>query len=362
MKCLEQIDQLREAIKSGNLSPGQMVGTEFAFSQQWGLARNTVRRGIELLVGEGLLERRPGKGLFVRPPNSTTRTVQVVVPNLAWSHQVKIARGAQEAGRECGVQTLVYDAHGQLQADLEMIRRLPQSPIDGAIIVSLHHRQFSEVLFELKASGYPFVLVDQRLHDLEVPTVEENNYEGGYLAGKHLAALGHRRVVFLGPLNFQVITERLNGFRDAMLDAGVLFDRSLVLDLGGDSVTEWMNERIDSTEEVLLPLLIKPNRPTAVFDASGDVAPFVYRTIQRAGLKVPSDVSVVSFDESPISGFLEPQVARVKHLWEEIGQAAFEMLVKQMNPDERRRPERLCEHRVMPVGWEPGKSLAPASE
>ncbi|MCC7084932.1 MAG: GntR family transcriptional regulator [Pirellulales bacterium] len=362
MKCLEQIDQLRESIKSGNLAPGDMVGTEFAFSQEWGLARNTVRKGIEVLVDEGLLERRPGKGLFVRSPHSATRTVQVIVPNLAWSHQVKIARGAQEAGREHGVQTLVYDAHGQLEADLEMIRRLPDSPIDGAIIVSLHHRRFSEVLYELKAGGYPFVLVDQRLHDLEVPTVEENNYEGGYMVGKYLAALGHKRAAFLGPLNFQVITERLNGFRDAMLDAGVLFDRSLVMDLGGESVTEWMNERIDKTEEVLLPLLAKPNRPTAVFDASGDIAPFIYRTAQRAELKIPEDVSVVSFDESPISCFLQPEVARVKHLWEEIGQAAFELLMKQMNPDERRRTARSSEHRVMPVGWDAGKSLAAVEE
>jgi DNA-binding LacI/PurR family transcriptional regulator len=361
MKCLEQIDQLRQSIKSGNIGPGEMVGTEFAFSQEWGLARNTVRKGIELLVDEGLLERRPGKGLFVRAPHSATRTVQVVVPNLAWSHHVKIARGAQEAGRERGVQTLVYDAHGQLEADLEMIRRLPDSSIDGAIIVSLHHRRFSEVLYELKAAGYPFVLVDQRLHDLEVPTVEENNYEGGYTVGKHLAALGHRRAVFLGPLSFQVITERLNGFRDAMLDAGVLFDRSLVMDLGGESVTEWMSERIEKTEDILLPLLKSPNRPTAVFDASGDIAPFVYRTAQHAGLTIPDDLSVVSFDESPMTCFLQPATARLKHLWEEIGQVGLEMLVKQMNPDERRRSEKDCEHRVMPVGWEPGQSLAVAS-
>jgi DNA-binding LacI/PurR family transcriptional regulator len=159
-------------------------------------------------------------------------------------------------------------------------------------------------------------------------------------------------------LNLQVITERLNGFRDAMLDAGVLFDRSLVLDLGGESVTEWMNERIERTEEVLLPLLREPNRPTAVFDSSGDIAPFIYRAAHTAGFKIPDDISVVSFDESPVSEFLFPEVARVKHLWEEIGQAAFEMLVKQMNPDERRKSDRACEHRMMPVGWNPGRSLA----
>jgi DNA-binding LacI/PurR family transcriptional regulator len=360
MKCLQQIDRLRQTIKRGDLPPGALVGTEFAFSQEWGLARNTVRRGIEVLVGEGLLERRPGKGLFVRGPEAATRTVQVVVPTLAWSHQVKIARGAQDAGRERGVQILVYDAHGRMEADLDVIRRLPDSAIDGAIIVSLHHRRFSEVLFELKAAGYPFVLVDQRLHELEVPTVAENYYDGGYLAGKHLAELGHRRVAFLGPLNLQIIVERLNGFRDAMLDAGVLFDRSLVVDLGGESVTEWMNERLEQVEDLLLPLFKRPDRPTAVFDGSGDIAPFIYRAAQRAGLRIPDDLSVVSFDESPICSFLQPSLARIRHNWEEIGQAALELLLRKMTPAERRSSRSDCEHRIIPVGWEAGESLAPA--
>src|SRR5687767_14892936 len=100
MKCLKQIAGLRQAITSGKLGPGDMVGTEFAFSQQWGLARNTVRRGVDTLISEGLLERRPGKGLFVRAPHTTTRTVQVVVPNLAWSHVLRIARGAQQMGAQ----------------------------------------------------------------------------------------------------------------------------------------------------------------------------------------------------------------------------------------------------------------------
>src|SRR5687767_13931739 len=117
MKCLDQISGLREAIKSGQLEPGEMVGTEFAFSQQWGMARNTVRRGITTLVNEGLLERRPGKGLFVRLPNSVTRTVQVVLPDLSWSHVIRIVRGAQEAGSNRGLHTQIYDAHGRMDLD-----------------------------------------------------------------------------------------------------------------------------------------------------------------------------------------------------------------------------------------------------
>src|SRR5918993_2270104 len=120
MQTLNEISELRQAIKSGKLAPGDMVGTEFAFSQKWGIARNTVRRRIAPLIDEGLVERRPGKGLFVSSPHSATRTVQVVVPDLSWTHVVRIVRGAQEVGADRGLHTQIYDAHGQLGLDLEM--------------------------------------------------------------------------------------------------------------------------------------------------------------------------------------------------------------------------------------------------
>jgi GntR family transcriptional regulator, arabinose operon transcriptional repressor len=185
MKCDKQIHQLRQSILSGRLKPGELIGTEFGFAEQWKLARSTVRRGIDALVQEGLLERQPGRGLFVcAKKERSTRVVQVVVPNLAWTTHVKIARGAQLAGNDHGVQTLVYDAHGQMKRDLEFLRKLPESHADGAIIVSMHDRRFTEVLFELKSKKFPFVLVGQQLHDLEVPTVVEDNYGGGYAIGQ----------------------------------------------------------------------------------------------------------------------------------------------------------------------------------
>jgi DNA-binding LacI/PurR family transcriptional regulator len=336
-----------------------MVGTEFGFSQQWGLARTTVRRGIEILVRDGLLERRPGKGLFVRPTPRATRLVQVVIPNLAWSQHLQVSRGAQEAGHEHGVQIQIYDAHGELERDLDVIRGLPDSHADGAIIVSLHDQKFNEVLFELKLSGFPFVLVDQRLKELELPSVEDDNHGGGYLVGRKLAELGHTKIAFLGPLRLPIVFERLNGFRDAMWDAGVQFDRSWVLDLGGENVTDWL-DKARSTEDMLHPILARTPRPTAIFDGSGDIAPFIYRAATKAGLRIPEDLSIVTFDDSPFNIILEPEVARLTHHWKEMGKSALEMLLKQMQvpAEPQNGKHQKSEHLVMPVEWSPGASLA----
>jgi DNA-binding LacI/PurR family transcriptional regulator len=354
----DQIAKLRRAIQTGKLAPGDCVGTEFAFSQKWGVARNTVRRRIDALVDEGLVERRPGKGLYVTLPRAATRTVQVIVPDLSWTHVIHIVRGAQQVGAERGLHTQIYDAHGQLQLDLDMLRRLPDGPTDGAIIVSLHHPKFTEVLVELKSTGYPFVLVDQRLRDIEVPSVEIDNYGGGYVVGQRLVELGHRRVGFLGPMSLQVMKDRMSGFRDAMLDAGLHFDRSLVLDLGGESVADWINMRPEATQDAVYELLQRPNRPTALFDGSGDVAPLIYRAVRHLGLRVPEDVSVATFDDSAkYSQFLEPKVAQLKHGWDALGRAAMEMLSPLMNGSQLNGKKLAVEHRVISPQWESGSSL-----
>src|SRR5690242_14376000 len=103
MSTVDQIAELRHAIVTGKLAPGELVGTENAFSQQWGVARNTVRRRISPLIHEGLLERRPGKGLYVGSPPATMRTVQVIVPDLSWTHAIRIVHGAQAVGARNGI-------------------------------------------------------------------------------------------------------------------------------------------------------------------------------------------------------------------------------------------------------------------
>jgi DNA-binding LacI/PurR family transcriptional regulator len=245
-----------------------------------------------------------------------------------------------------------------MEWDLEVVRQLPAGPTDGAILASLHHHWFSEVLFGLKASGYPFVLVDQRLQDLEVPTVEIDNYGGGYQAGQKIIEFGHRRIAFLGPMGLHVIVERLNGFRDALLDAGVLFDRSLVVDLGGDDLTDWLNTRLGATVDAVTQLLKAPNAPTAIVDVAGDVAPMIYRAVQQVGLRIPEDISVVTFDDSAtFSQLLSPQVSQHKHDWEAIGGAALELLLSEMGRAKRTGRREAAEHRVLPGTWVPGASI-----
>ena len=88
-------DRLRQSIRGGVYASGQLLGSEYELARREGISRMTVRRASELLVHEGLIERRPGKGLYVRSAGVSTRMIQMIAGNLQWEPSLQVARGAQ---------------------------------------------------------------------------------------------------------------------------------------------------------------------------------------------------------------------------------------------------------------------------
>jgi DNA-binding LacI/PurR family transcriptional regulator len=345
--------RLREEIETGHFQIGQRLASEHDLARQHRISRVTVRKASEHLINEGLIERRPGKGLFVTGRAGTgTSTIQVVAGNLSWAMCLHAARAVQERARENNCLVQLYDAHGSVESDLEVIRQLPNGPARGAVIMSLHAPAFAESIYELKKRGYPFVLVDQRLRDLEVSTVVADNYSGGYQLGQLLTKNGHRRIGFIGDLVADTVQERLAGLRDAMGDAGLPFDRHLIKDIKPENpLSDWTPLIIEHTHA----LMKSPQPPTAIFASCDANARAVYQVLADLGLSIPGDVSVVGFDDDPLTALLQPGLTTVRQQFAPMGQAAFELLQKQL--DDPRVP---AEHKVIPVILVERDSVAPA--
>ena len=326
--------KLRRRLQTGRVEPGAFVASECELARTEGVNRMLVRQAVDALIREGKLQRRPGRGVYVpeavRGVRETgRRVVQVIVPNLKIAMCVDIAQGAKEAGAKAGVQTQIYDAHRDLHADVEMVRRLPESSAQGAILASVHHKRFAETLYELKAAGYPFVLVDETLRDVEVPSVVADNYQGGLLAGRKLLEYGHRRISFLSFLGADTTQRRLEGLRDAMADHGLVLPRAFIGKLRVQGMDDWSSE----IDRVLREMLGRADRPTAIFFSPDTAAAIGYRTIRAMGLRIPEDVSIVGFDGDPVCRLLTPTLATVRQPTREMGIVAMEMLLALMDGD-----------------------------
>ena len=350
---MELAERIRSSVRRGDYGPGERIGSEHELARRENLARMTVRRTSEVLINEGLIERRPGKGLFVRESHVTTRMVQVVTGNLQWEPSAQVSRGVQSFARTQGIQVQLYDAQGSDDHDLTFVRQLPDTQARGAIILALHSAAFNEAVFSLRQRAFPFVLVDQCLQDIEVPSVTADNYGGGYQVGRALLDAKHRRIAFIGDLVATTVRDRLAGLRDAVAEAGIPFDRSLVMDIDAqkDRLGDW-SERIDRcTRDVMN----RPTPPTAIFFSCDAVARTAYRTLATLGLSIPRDVAVVGFDDDPLAEWLTPPLATVRQPFFDMGRVAMELLIRQMVDDNT-----TVERRQLPVQWIPRASLIPA--
>ncbi len=340
-------DRLRRSIREGGYRNGDLIGSEQGLAREQGISRMTMRRASELLINEGLVERRPGKGLYVceNGMRRGIRRIQVVAGNLGWEPSLQVSRGVQAVASEMRILVQLYDARGDTDLDLEMLRQLPEGSAQGAVIMSLHSRAFNDAVCRLATTGFPFVLADQRMRDLDVPSVTANNHDGGRQAAEHLIALGHTRIAFIGDLNATTVEGRLAGMRDAIADAGLPFVRSLVADVspGKASMDQWM----EFSEEAIRDLLARPEPPTAFFCSCDAIAHAVLRVGRSLGINIPGDVSVVGFDDAPLARMVSPGLTTIRQPFERMGHAAIELLMEQV--DGSAIVGAPAQHRVLPV-------------
>lgn len=141
------------------------------------------------------------------------------------------------------------------------------------------------------ASGVPCVVINNVVRDMAVSYIAVNNYKGGELAARHFVALGHVRIATItGNLKTQAGFERLDGFMKALEDSNISVPEEYVF--RGD----YSRYSARAGAERLFNL---KNRPTAIFAQSDDMALEVIAVAHERRLRVPEDISVIGFDDSP---------------------------------------------------------------
>ena len=177
----------------------------------------------------------------------------------------------------------------------------------------------------LLRKGFPFVSFGQSNPEWSFPWVDTDNRAGMYDAVGYLIGLGHRRIAFLGwPQDSLTGNFRLAGYRQALEEAGLPFREDYVL-------------RGDHTEAAgraaLANLLAMPEdqQPTAVAAVSDLMAIGVMNEAQSRGLEIGRELSVIGFDDAPLTEYLRPALTTLQQPIPEIGEALIGMLEAVLN-------------------------------
>ncbi|MEU6025101.1 LacI family DNA-binding transcriptional regulator [Micromonospora sp. NPDC048871] len=173
---------------------------------------------------------------------------------------------------------------------------------------------------QLRRQAIPVVVVDtDSASAASGPTVGSNNWNGGLLATRHLLDLGHRRIAIIsGPRDVLCARARTAGYRCAHEELGVPVDPDLVRS---------GTFHLDAGYTHGIELLSRPDRPTAVFAGSDLQALGVLRAARQLGLDVPGDVSVVGYDNLPVSAWSGPPLTTVNQPLRDMAGTATQMLL-----------------------------------
>jgi DNA-binding LacI/PurR family transcriptional regulator len=223
-----------------------------------------------------------------------------------------ISAGVTAAGRQ-----LVLALTETVEGGRPLERYLTPQHVDGVLLLSLHGDDPLPAL--LRDRGLPVVLGGRPSGHYNGPCVDVDNVGGARAGVAHLIERGRRNIATItGPLDMGAGQDRLRGYEQALADAGRTSDPTLV-EVGDFSEA--------SGEHAMRRLLERRGDLDAVFAADDLMAVGAMRALQEAGLRVPGDVAVVGFDDSPLSRVTTPPLTTVRQPVEVMGRAMAEILV-----------------------------------
>jgi DNA-binding LacI/PurR family transcriptional regulator len=243
---------------------------------------------------------------------ASTGALGLLVPSLRNPVYAEISRGAFERAWERSFVVVLAEDRGGGDAERAYERLVQAGRIDGLLIAGSHP---DSILPERAARApVPFVYVNRRQPDGQSVSMHEE--DAGALAARHLLELGHRKLAHLaGPQEIDTARRRLTGFLAATSEAG------LEPAVGHAAFDE------AAGHDVMRTLLDVPDPPTGVFTSNFNQAIGALAAAREAGMSIPDDLSLVTYDDDPISGYLSPPLTAIRMPMHEMGMAAVDAIL-----------------------------------
>lgn len=356
LKNSRLLETLSERIAQGVYLPGARLPAERDLAAEFELDRSAIRAALVELARVGQIVREPGcrprvsgaarPARPVQRPRPASRTIAVLLPQHASDH------GSREILR--GIAHLLHSQkapYRPLMFDLNL-RTAPRGAIEQQACTAVLEEDIAGAIVwptlepgslsgwrGVQAAGRPVVFVDRCDDDFLCDFVGVDNYDAAKDATRFLLALGHTRIVHLTRnLPASSIEQRIEGYRDALTEAGLPFSAACVRRLP-------MEASAPSVDEFAADLLTLDPPPTAVFAVNDQVAHTLIAALEARGKAVPGDISVLGFDDDDQYSARPALLTTVRQPFERIGRRAAALLLRRLGP----APPPAYQHVLLPT-------------
>lgn len=283
-----------------------------AAAKQLGYTPNAMARGLR--IGRSSI-------IMIILPGSLYYGVSQVIP--------QVLQGINRSLSQYGYHLMIANLDRDEMSERHILDLAFSGTVRGAIILS------SELPVDgsrsLADSALPIVSLLFDMSHAALPSVVTNDRQAVREATKELIDLGHRRFLYLaGPAGNYHDKERYLGVVEALNEAG-LSEKAVVRSGGALDYQFGFQIGVEAADDFAK----LPSKPTAVIATSDDMAISFMSRIQRRGWRIPTDLSIVSFDGSPVCEYSAPPLSTIEQPVEEMGQIAVDMLMERIDASDK---------------------------
>ena len=345
------MEELKQAIMSGSIKPGEKLPSENELSDRYHISRHTVRKALSILINEGYIEAEHGRGTFCSQRMGhmkNSRNVAVVTTYISDYIFPRLIQGMDKVLTENGYSIILKNTANSRTKEERVLEDILTKDIEGLIIEpskSQIYCKHTNLYAMLDQYEIPYVFIQGVYSQMiDKPHILMDDCKGGYMVTKHLIDVGHRKILGIFKADDFQGKERHKGYVKALQEAGIAYDPDMVV---------WFHTEDRKTKPAMMMELFLEQKVEmdAVVCYNDQIAIEVIRCLQRNGLRVPEDISVTGYDNSVIA---EGTVGltTITHPQEKLGEMAAELLLEKIRkvPEEKSRIPRLIQPELIVRG------------
>jgi len=259
-----------------------------------------------------------------------THTIGIIISDILNPFYTAIVRGIEDVTYKSGYSVMLCNTDENVEKEILYIQVLMEKRIDGLVLSTAFQDGVHPLLSQLK--GIPLVSIVRKMKGFNPDAVFGDNVGGAYQAIEHFIHLGHRRIgIISGPLGLSSGAERLEGYKKALESHRIPIQEDWIKT--GDFKKE-------SGYFLTKKLLEEKVPPTALLVVNNQMTIGALNALKELGIRVPEDLSLISFDDMEWCSFINPPLTTVEQSPYLMGKTAGEMLLQKIN-HKRSQPKKV---------------------
>lgn len=253
--------------------------------------------------------------------NSRSNTIGVIIPEIVHYFFSSVISGIEDVASQKGYTVILCQSNESYEREVANARTLLSHRVDGILVSISKETQSFNHLSDIQEGGIPLVFFDRIAPEVNADQVIIDDMEASYKATRHLIETGRTRIAhFAGPQSLVIGRERLQGYMNALTEAGLPIDKRLIVE--ADTFEKARNAVVEMFDAGIIP--------DGVFAVNDLTAIGAMQTIQKRGYKIPDQISIVGFSDGRFSGITDPHLSSVDQHGYEMGTTAADILFERI--------------------------------